>query len=107
VIADFTDPLERRSTLGDSYRVEARIVTWENKDALRAPAGALFQRNGVWRTFVVDGSRARLKQVKVGRGNGVEMELLDGLAEGSRVIVYPGDKVVDGTRVRALAVSER
>jgi HlyD family secretion protein len=107
VVADFIDPIEKRPTLGDSYRVEARVVIWENANALRAPAGALFQRGGVWQTFVIDGSRARLRNVKVGFGNGVETESLDGLREGDRVVVYPGDKVSDGTRVTPLDVSGR
>ncbi len=104
VIADFTDPIEARSTLGDSYRVEARIVTWEKADALHAPAGALFQREGGWQAFVVEGGRARLRAVKTGRSNGVETEILDGLREGDRLVVYPGDKVQDGTRVRPLVI---
>jgi HlyD family secretion protein len=36
VVADFTDALEKRPTLGDSYRVEARVVVWENAATLRA-----------------------------------------------------------------------
>jgi HlyD family secretion protein len=107
VIADFTDPLERRTTLGDSYRVEARIVVWENPDALRAPGGAVFQRGGTWQTFVVEGGRARSREVKVGRSNGVEFEVLSGVEEGSRLVVYPGDKVVDGTRVEPLVVGRQ
>jgi HlyD family secretion protein len=38
VVADFVDPGEKRAALGDSYRVEARIVVWENASALQAPA---------------------------------------------------------------------
>jgi ABC-type phosphate transport system ATPase subunit len=105
VVADFVDPIERRPTLGDSYRVEARIVTWENPNALRAPAGALFQRRGDWLAYVVDGERAVLRRVTVGRSNGIEMEVLDGLEEGQSVVVYPGDKVTDGTRVTPLSVT--
>ena len=107
VIADFTDALEKRPTLGDSYRVEARIVTWENATALRAPAGALFQRAGSWQAFTVEGGRARLRVVKIGRGNGVETEVVEGLAEGLQVVVYPGDKVADGTRVAPLVIGGR
>jgi HlyD family secretion protein len=107
VVADFVDPIEKRSTLGDSYRVEARIVTWEKADALRAPAGALFQHGGEWQTFVIDGSRARLRTVKVGHSNGVETEILAGLKDGDRVIVYPGDKVSDGSAVKPLAIETR
>ena len=106
-IADFTEPLGKRPTLGDSFRVEARIVVWESQAAIRAPAGALFQRNGNWQTFVVDGGAARLRTVRAGRSNGIETEILDGLSEGMQVIVYPGDKVIDGTRVAPLAVNGR
>lgn len=107
VIADFTDPLEKRPTLGDSYRVEARVVTWEKADALHAPAGALFQRGGQWQTFVIEGGRATLRAVKTGRSNGVVTEILEGLAEGDPLIVYPGDKVLDGTRVKPLVIEAR
>jgi HlyD family secretion protein len=107
VIADFTDPLERRATLGDNYRVEARIVIWENAQALRAPAGAVFQRGGEWKVFMVDGGRARLRTISVGRSNGVQTEILSGLEEAARVVVYPGDKVAEGTRVTPLSISDR
>ncbi len=106
-IADFVDPLARRPTLGDSFRVEARIVIWESANALRAPAGALFQRGATWQTFAIEGGRAALRAVQVGRSNGVETEILGGIEESARVVVYPGDKVRDGTRVRALVVADR
>jgi HlyD family secretion protein len=107
VVADFTDPIEKRPTLGDSFRVEARIVTWENPNALRAPAGALFQRGGAWQTFVIEGGHARLRVVKTGRSNGVLTEILDGLRECDRLVIYPGDKVTDGTRVTPLVIDAR
>jgi HlyD family secretion protein len=106
VVADFVDPVDRRPTLGDSYRVEARIVIWESADVLRAPAGALFQRGGVWQAFVVEGSRVRLRSVKVGHTNGLQTEIVDGLQAGDRVIMYPGDKVAEGKRVTPMTVSE-
>ncbi len=105
VIADFTDSAGKRPTLGDSYRVEARIVTWESASALQAPAGALFRRGGEWRTFVAEGGRAVLRTVQPGRSNGVQTEITSGLREGEQVIVYPGDKVGPGARVRPLAVN--
>jgi HlyD family secretion protein len=107
VVADFVDPVEKRPTLGDSYRVEARVAIWENANALRAPAGALFQRGAAWQAYMIEGGCARLRGVKIGRSNGVETEVLDGLREDDRVIVYPGDKVADGTRVTGLDVSGR
>ena len=106
VIVDLTEPLEKRPTLGDAYRVEARIVTWEGQSVLKVPAGALFQHGDGWQTYVIDGSKARRRNLKVGHSNGLETEVLEGLREGDRVIVYPGDKIADGVRVRAISVGE-
>lgn len=103
VRADILEPLERRATLGDAYRVDARIVTWQSDNVLKVPAGALFQRNARWQTYVLAGNHARLREVKVGQGNGYESEILDGLAAGEQVIVYPGDNIADGVRVTTAA----
>lgn len=99
VIVDFVDPIEKRPTLGDAFRVEASIVTWESGDVLQVPSGALFQRSGKWQTFVIDGGRARLKDVEIGHNNGISAELRAGLDAGTKVIVFPGDKVSAGVRV--------
>ena len=105
VIADLVDPRERRPTLGDSYRVEARIVVWENPAALQAPAGALFRRQGGTHAYVASDGRARLRPVRTGRSNGLRTEILEGLREGEQVIVYPGDQVAEGRAVRGLTVT--
>jgi HlyD family secretion protein len=107
VVADFADPVERRENLGDSFRVEAKIVVSESADSIRCPAGALFQVRDEWRTYVVESGRARLHTVTVGRSNGVQTEITRGLDESARVIVYPGDKVTDGTRVKPMDIAVR
>jgi HlyD family secretion protein len=107
VVADFVDPWERRRSLGDGFRVEARIVTWEADRALQAPAGALFQKGSAWQIFVVEGGRAVQRTLNVGRTNGLATEVLEGLKEGERVVLYPGDKVSPGTRIQPVTVSER
>jgi HlyD family secretion protein len=99
VIIDLTDPPESRGALGDGYRVEARIVIWENANALKVPSGALFRHHNGWAVFVVNGRRAELRPITIGRNNGLEAEVLSGLAESDRVIVYPGDKIRDGVSV--------
>jgi len=99
VIVDLTASPESRPTLGDRFRVEARIVVWEAERALKAPAGALFRHGDQWAAFVVENGRAALRTVKAGRACGAETQILDGLKEGASVIVYPGDRVRDGQRV--------
>jgi HlyD family secretion protein len=99
VIVDIDDPPERRPSLGDGYRVEARVVVWEKDDVLKVPAGALFRHGGGWAVFVVAGGKAELRPVEVGQNNGLEAEVLGGLQEGEGVVVHPGDKVKDGVAV--------
>ena len=104
VIADLTTPAEERRSLGDSFRVEARIVVWETNQALKVPSGALFRRGQAWAAFVVANDRAQLRAVTVGRSSGTETQVLTGLKEGDAVILYPGDRVQDGQRVRTIKI---
>jgi HlyD family secretion protein len=101
VIGDFVDPPDQWSTLGDAFRVEARIITWEGQDILQVPSSALFRVDDGWAVFRLANGRARLCPVKVDHSNGLESEVLAGLDAGDRVIVHPGDKVSDGVRVTA------
>ncbi|HEX8904614.1 MAG TPA: HlyD family efflux transporter periplasmic adaptor subunit, partial [Longimicrobiaceae bacterium] len=85
--------------LGDGYRVETRIVTWEEPSVLKVPGSALFRRGTGWGVFVVDAGRARLRPVTIGHRGESEAEVLGGLQPGDRVILYPSDQVGDGVRV--------
>jgi HlyD family secretion protein len=99
VIATFVDPPERWRALGDAYRVESRIVVWESPDVLKVPAGAVFPHKDGRAVFVIADGVARLREIRTGHSNGLETEVVDGLEPGTEVVVYPGDKVRDGTRV--------
>lgn len=100
VIGDFVDPVERRPSLGDNYRVDARIVVWSGEDVLKVPAGALFRSGDSWAVFVDDGGRAALRPIRIAHNNGIEAEVIEGLKEGDRVVLHPGDKVEDGLRLQ-------
>lgn len=100
VIATLTDPPDRWRTLGDAFRVEARIVVWEAADVLKVPAGAVFPHADGKAVFAIEDGVARLRPIRAGQSNGLESEVLDGLAAGAEVVVYPGDKVKDGRKVR-------
>jgi HlyD family secretion protein len=99
VIVDIVSPQGEWSRLGDGYRVEAAFVVWEEEDVLRVPASALFRRNDGWAVFVLENGRAALRAVRIGRSNGLQTQLLDGLPEGSTVIVHPDESIEDDTRV--------
>lgn len=105
VLADFVTAPEERVSLGDNYRVEARIVIWDAPAVRQVPAGALFNQGDRWWAFVVDGGRAHRQPVEVGHSNGIATELRSGLELGTAVIMYPGDRVSDGSRVEEIEVS--
>ncbi|MGB8168255.1 MAG: HlyD family efflux transporter periplasmic adaptor subunit [Chthoniobacteraceae bacterium] len=100
VRVDFSDPFPPGITLGDRFRVEARIVTWHADDVLQIPTGALFRRGGEWMTFAFDGGKARLAKVEIAHNNGIAAEVRSGLKAGQRVILHPPDAVADGASVR-------
>lgn len=85
--------------LGDGFRVEARIVIWSADDVQRVPSTALFREGDGWRVFIVDGDRARRRDVRIGQRAVVNTEVLDGLSEGERVVLFPPDDLEDGDRV--------
>ena len=101
VVLDFVDASPAaRAALGDGYRVEVRIVIWECSSVVQVPTSALFRHGGKWAVYVVDAGRARRTLVEVGHQTGRFAEVTTGLAEGARVILHPGDTLVDGARVR-------
>jgi HlyD family secretion protein len=79
--------------------VDARVITWETERGMKIPSGALFHLGNSAGVFFVEGSRARLRQVKVGHSSGAEVQILDGLKEGDEVIIYPGNRIKEGQRV--------
>lgn len=106
VIVDITSPRERWAALGDGFRVALRIVTRSEPRALTVPVSAVFPRpgGGGSAVFVVDGGRARLQPVTLAARNGSRAWLTDGLAAGTKVVVYPPATLADGARVRARTV---
>ncbi len=102
VIADLIDLPENRPSLGDHFRVEARLIIWETDRALKVPTGALFRQRHEWAAYVVVNGRAELRSVKAGRSSGEETHVVEGLKEGDEVILYPGDRIHDGLRVKPI-----
>jgi HlyD family secretion protein len=96
VVVDGTPP-----ALGDGFRVEARILLSHAASVLSVPASALFRSGGGWAVYAVEGGRARLRPVDIGMRGRLEVEVTRGLDAGARVVIYPGDRVRDGARVRA------
>jgi HlyD family secretion protein len=99
VIIDFEDTPQKRRTLGDAFRVEAKIIIWESPDVLRVPIGALFRHDDDWAVFCLRDGRARLQIIKIGHRNSLNAEVLEGLKDQDEIVMHPSDQVVDGVRI--------
>ena len=95
------DLMEPPLTLGDGFRVEARIVVWEADNVLAVPASAVVREPDGWSVFTVRDGRAARQRVEIGHRAGGAAEVRSGLAEGTRVILFPSDQIASGVRVRA------
>lgn len=103
VVVDFDDVRDAWQALGDGYRVEVRVVIWEEDDVLKVPSSSLFRHLAEWAVYrveSVDGVQtAELRTVSIGQRNAREVQIVGGLQEGERVIEYPGDQIEDGAEV--------
>src|SRR5581483_5045646 len=59
VIVDIASPPETWRSLGDAFRVDARIVVDERDDALLVPTSALFRDGDRWAVYAIEGGAAR------------------------------------------------
>jgi HlyD family secretion protein len=99
VIVDFDCP--QLPSLGDGYSLDVQMVVDSRQDVVLVPLGALVRAGEGWAAYVVDDAgRARRRQVTVGARAAFDVECLTGLDAGERVVLYPGDRVADGSRVR-------
>jgi HlyD family secretion protein len=99
VIVDLVSPPEQWRSLGDQFRVDARIIVFERRDAVIAPVAAVFRDGERWAVFVAADDRAQKRRVKVGGRTPSDVLIEEGLAPGEQVVVYPSDSVADAKRL--------
>lgn len=87
--------------LGHGFRVDVRAVVSEQQGVLRVPADALVRNGAEWAVFKIDRGRARLTPVQLGDGGEAYRAVENGLNAGDTVVLFPGDALRDGARVRA------
>lgn len=100
---DFLSPPEARPGLGDRFRVFVRVVIWQGEAVLQVPQSALFRTQGGWGVFRVVAGVAVLTPVQIGVQAESQAQVLDGLAEGDQVVLYPASTLADGAAIAARA----
>ena len=79
----------------------AQIVSGSEAVALLVPDNSVVSLAGVNKVFVVDGSRAVERQVKLGGRDGSLIEILEGVSAGEKVITSNADRLHDGASISA------
>lgn len=101
IIIDLTSPQEDYQQLAHGFRVEASIVLWQGEDVLKLPLTSLFRSGDDWAVYAVTDGVAETRRVEIGKANGLEVEIVEGLSEGDIVVVHPGNAITDGVSVAA------
>lgn len=97
VVGDFDRP---PAGLGDQFRLDVEVVTWEAPSVRQVPASALVRTAKGWAVFVVEDGRARRRAVTIGHQSPEATEIVVGVELGEVVVRHPGSEVVDGVRVK-------
>ena len=87
-------------TLGAGYRLEANITTWAGENILTVPTSALFRSEDRWQVFLVKEKKALRRPLRIGHRSETDAEVLEGLAEGDTVILFPSDQIEEGVGIQ-------
>ena len=98
-VFELLTPWEERQALGHNFAVFLQITEWAAEDVLQVPVSALFRDGDSWGVYRVDDAVARVTPVVIGRRGETAVELLEGLAEGDRVVTHPPAALDDGGKV--------
>jgi membrane fusion protein, multidrug efflux system len=79
-----------------------KLYTSGAKDTVLVPITSLLYEGTSVKAFVMEGDRAREKQVKTGMKYGETMEILEGLKGGEQLIVVGQNQLTEGVKVHAI-----
>jgi len=86
--------------LGHGYHVLAKLEIWSGDAVLQVPIGALFRANGNWAVFVLQDDKAIMRTLTIDHMSDQSAEVLEGLSENEKVVLYPSDLLEDGSLIQ-------
>lgn len=95
-------PQQLKDKFGDNYHVDVLFVVSRETNVLSVPLGALFKSGNQWAVYVLQNGRAQLREVQITKKNDRFAVVAAGLSEGDLVILFPGDKIQEGSRVKRI-----
>lgn len=107
-VADSLAPVEPPSEgLVPGMTVDVEVLVEEVAGALQVPARAIFTSAGQPFVYRVEGGRARVTPVSLGRSSATAVEVIEGLDAADLVVMGPANGLRDGDRVDLQREDER
>jgi HlyD family secretion protein len=88
--------------LGDNYHVEIKFLVSRLQNVMTVPLGAIFREGTNWAVFKIVKGSAQTQKIQVGLRNNESVVVTEGLAVGDEVVIFPGEKVKSGLKVKAV-----
>lgn len=98
-------PPELKNKFGDNYHVDVIFLISQEADVLSVPLGALFKSGDKWAVYVIQNGKAMIREIAISKKNDKQALVKSGLKEGEMVILFPGDKIRENTRVESTTLS--
>lgn len=92
----------KKYQFGDIFHVELEIAISRDRNVLTVPLGALFKNANSWAVYTIGKNKAILRNIEISGKNETEALVTKGLKEGEPVILFPGDRIVEGARIRMI-----
>ncbi|HUX12321.1 MAG TPA: efflux RND transporter periplasmic adaptor subunit [Spirochaetia bacterium] len=89
-------------TLVSGMNVDLQVETYRNDRAIVVAQKDLVHGGGGWTAYVVQGNRAVRRDLVTGRQQGLDLEVVKGLAEGELLVTDGVEGLADGTLVKVV-----
>jgi len=94
------DVLDKQSDLKIGFDVDIDIMTGEEKNVVLIPAESIkIDKNGKSFVYIVQDGRVEQREIKLGLQSETDVQIVEGVQKGTKVVLNPSDEIKDGSFV--------
>lgn len=94
------NPIEIKNKFDESHQLEVQFFLSSEQNVLSIPLSSVVKNGNKSTVYVYQEGIAHLKEIRISKKNDKSAMVTSGLEEGDRVILFPGDRIREGTRVK-------
>ncbi len=85
--------------LKPGFNIDIKVITEVHNDIISVPDSSVFDYKGKNQVFIVQDSKALLKEVKKGIESGNSIEITEGLKVGDKILTKPDNSISEGSKI--------